>query len=307
MDSAMSNRTPNAAHTPKQNETYNNNPLLLQASDHPGMHLTGAKLNGLNFQQWSRSVKIALRTRNKLGFIDGTCKTPEPIDPVYEQWIRCDSMVVSWLLNSIVPELSEAFLYTSSALELWTELTERFGQNNGPLLYQVQKEIAEIYQGNDSVAVYYTKLKRLWDELDDLSDIPVCGCTHKADCTAIKKTRDLDQRQRLMHFLMRLNDGYESIRGQILLMDPLPNVNKAYCMIARVETQRNVTGSSVGGSREIVANFKTSFTSPTPSVDGDYGSTALYTKGGPNSRPKKDNRRTKGARFCDHCQRTGHT
>jgi len=62
---------------------------------------------------------------------------------MYEQWIRCDSMVVSWLLNSIVPELSKAFLYTGSAL--WLELSERFGQNNGPLLYKVQKEILELY------------------------------------------------------------------------------------------------------------------------------------------------------------------
>jgi len=41
-----------------------------------------------------------------------------------------------------------------------------------------------------------------------------------------------------MHFLMRLNDAYESIRGQILLMDLLPNVNKAYFMIAKVKTQK---------------------------------------------------------------------
>ena len=58
----------------RQNEGYNNDPLFLQASDHPGMYLTNVKLNGTNFQQWSRSVKIALRTRTKLGFIDGSCK-----------------------------------------------------------------------------------------------------------------------------------------------------------------------------------------------------------------------------------------
>ena len=127
-----------------QSEGYNNDPLLLQASDHLGMHLTTMKLNGLNFQQWSRSVKIALRTRTKLGFIDGSCKKPESNSPMYEQWIRCDSMVVSWLLNFIIPELSEAFLYTGSAEELWTELSERFGQNNGPLLYQIQKEISDL-------------------------------------------------------------------------------------------------------------------------------------------------------------------
>ena len=125
----------------------------------------------------------------------------------------------------------------------------------------------------------------------------------------MQKSRDLDQRQRLIYFLMRLNDGYDSIRGQILLMDPLPHVNKAYCMIARVETQRNVIGGCLGGPREVAAAVKSTFTAPvsTPLADSDFGSSALYAKGGSNSRPKRDNKRAKGARFCDHCQRTGHT
>jgi len=66
-------------------------------------------------------------------------------------------MVVSWLLNSMVPDLSKAFLYVNSAQELWDELLERFGESNGPLLYHLEKEIADLYQGSDSIAVYYTK------------------------------------------------------------------------------------------------------------------------------------------------------
>ena len=37
-------------------------------------------------------------------------------------------------------------LYADSAKELWSELTERFGDSNGPLLYQLEKEISELYQ-----------------------------------------------------------------------------------------------------------------------------------------------------------------
>jgi len=176
-------------------ESYNADPVYLQGSDHPGMQFTN-KLNGMNFQHWSHAVKIALRTKVKLGFIDGTCSKPSLTSPLYDQWIRCDSMVVSWLLNSIDPSLSGAFIYANSAKELWNELVERFGQSNGPLLYKIQKEIADLHQGNDSIAVYYTKLKRLWDELADLSEILVCTCN--SDCKAIKKTIELDQRQKLM-------------------------------------------------------------------------------------------------------------
>jgi len=87
--------------------------------------------------------------------------------------------------------------------------------------------------GKDSVAVFYTMLKRLWDELDDTSEVPICKCN--TNCDALKKTRELEQHQRLLHFSMWLNYGYESIRGQILFIDPLANVNKVYCMIDRVE------------------------------------------------------------------------
>ena len=142
-------------------------------------------------------------------------------------------MVVSWLLNAMIPELSEAFLYVNSAHELWDELTERFGESNGSLLYHVEKEITDLYQGSDLVAVYYTKLKRLWDEMSDMSDVPVCTCP--GTCPSVKKTQGLDQRRKLMQFFMHLNDAYEAIRGQVLLLDPLPTMNKAHSMIQRVE------------------------------------------------------------------------
>jgi len=106
-------------------------------------------------------MKIALCNRTKWGFIDGGWKEPESNSPMYEQRIGCDGMIVSWLFNSIVPELSKAFFYTGSTEELYLELFENFGSNNGPLLYKVQKKILELYQGNDSVVLYYTKLKRL--------------------------------------------------------------------------------------------------------------------------------------------------
>ena len=39
----------------------------------------------------------------------------------------------------------------------------------------------------------------------------------------------------------------------------------------------------------------------------ELNSNALAVKGGPNQRNKKDSRRVKSNRYCDHCQRLGHT
>uniref|UniRef100_A0A7C8YQ79 Retrotransposon Copia-like N-terminal domain-containing protein n=1 Tax=Opuntia streptacantha TaxID=393608 RepID=A0A7C8YQ79_OPUST len=270
------------------------------------MQLVSTKLTGVNFQRWSRAVKIALRTKVKLGFIDGSCAMPDPASATYSQWIKCDYMVVSWLLNSIAPELADAFLYANSARELWDELTERFGQSNGPLLYQIQKEIEDLYQSNDSVAVYYTKLKKLWDELADLSESPVCTCTHNASCNALKRNLELDQRRKLMQFLMHLNDSYDGIRGQILLLDPLPPVNKAYSMIQRVEKQRQVT-QNPAMLREVAA------TSHSIVTTGVFESESNAFLARHNPRGRRDigrrniNSNVRSSLFCDNCQRNGHT
>lgn len=50
---------------------------------------------------------------------------------------------------------------------------------------------------------------------------------------------------KLVQFLMGLNDTYDAIRGQILLLEPLPNVSKAYSMILWVEKQREVNQSYI--------------------------------------------------------------
>lgn len=203
------------------NDPYNGDPLMLTGGDLPHVKIVTVPFDGSNFHRWNKVVKISLTTKVKIGFITGSCKEPAKGDPNLDQWRRCDSMVISWLLNSMTTELSNVFLYASSAKELWDELCERFGQSNGPLLFQVQKEIADLVQGNDNLTVYYTKLKKYWDELNALCELPMCTCG------AMKKLVDFDQQQKLMKLLMNLTDSYDSASGQLLMMDPLSTVNKA--------------------------------------------------------------------------------
>jgi hypothetical protein len=52
-----------------------------------------------------------------------------------------------------------------------------------------------------------------------------------------------------MQFLMGLNESYSAIRGQILLMNPLPDVSKAYSSIVQEEKQR-----TIGAAHETTEN-----------------------------------------------------
>ena len=87
------------------------------------------------------------------------------------------------------------------------------------------------------MAAYYSKLKGLWDELSSYNDMPVCTCG------AIKQSEEREQRSKVMQFLMGLNDSYSAIRGQILLMQPLPTIGKIYSMILQEEKQRDLAVS----------------------------------------------------------------
>nr|GEX67449.1 hypothetical protein [Tanacetum cinerariifolium] len=220
-----------------------NDPLHLASSDHPGMMLTSTPFNGSNFLGWSRTIKMALGAKLKLGFIDGSSPKPAIIHNDYQRWVRCDYIVTCWILNSIVAELFESFLYAQSASDLWKELEERYGQSNGPLIYHVEREISKVTQGNFIVVAYFNKLKKFWDDLHSLNDVPVCNCgkIRECACGVTEKFLEIDSRSKLIQFLMRLNDDFEAVRNQVLSMDPLPNLNKAYYIVQQVEKQKQVT------------------------------------------------------------------
>ncbi|KAM5574962.1 hypothetical protein ABKV19_014084 [Rosa sericea] len=62
-----------------------------------------------------------------------------------------------------------------------------------------------------------------------------------------------EERQKLMQFLMGLNESYSATRGQILLMQPLPSVKKAYSMISQEEKQRELTVARTNDSMAMLA------------------------------------------------------
>lgn len=65
-------------------------------------------------------------------------------------------MVTSWILSSITKDIVEAFHCISTAKELWDGLEERFGESDGHLLYQLQREVSSVSQKDLSIVQYYT-------------------------------------------------------------------------------------------------------------------------------------------------------
>ena len=96
-----------------------------------------------------------------------------------------------------------------------------------------------ISQGTLIVSQYYIKLKKAWDELNYLMHVPNCSC-RPCTCGNVKAVASILSNNQLMQFLMILNESFDSVRSQILLLDLLPSINEVYSMVLRIEKQLEV-------------------------------------------------------------------
>ncbi|XP_030934597.1 uncharacterized protein LOC115960041 [Quercus lobata] len=278
------------------------NPLFLHHAESPGAMLVSEPLIGENYHAWVRSMRKALVAKNKFGFVNGSItlsspliKTPAAVDA----WIRCDNMVGSWLMKAVSPQIRVSITYRDTALEIWNDLRDTHSQGNGPRIFQLQKDIASMCQGDSSITNYFTQLKLFWDQLQNFRPTPTCSCG-KCTCNLPQKIEDLRLQDSVMQFLMGLNESYSQIKGQILLMEPLPTVNKAYSLLIQEERQRNVgignpvhiesTTLAVKGSE---ANSNPNF----PNFPAFFANSGVF--GGKNSKGRD-------RPICTHCGKLGH-
>ncbi|KAF7842470.1 UBN2_3 domain-containing protein [Senna tora] len=147
----------------------------LHNSNHPHMALVNTTLDGKNFFAWSIAMRTALEAKDKVGFIDGSVPEPEEASE-RRKWKMVDSMVKTWITNSLSKEIADTFVYCVSAKALWDVLAQRYGTRNAPHVYQIQRHTSSVRQGADSVTLYYNKLHRCWDEMDRVMPTPACTC-----------------------------------------------------------------------------------------------------------------------------------
>ncbi|GAV65409.1 UBN2_3 domain-containing protein, partial [Cephalotus follicularis] len=166
----------------------------------------------------------------KVGFIYGHCKKPATNSPLFHQWERCNAIVLSWIMNTMSKELFTRIVYATDAENVWKDLKERYVKVNGSRILSLHREIGSLNQGNTTVSIYYTKLKQLCDEYASLVTLPSCGCETS------KAYLEHDQQLKLLQFLIGLNESYNSLRSQMLMMSPLRSVGQSYSIISQEES-----------------------------------------------------------------------
>ncbi|XP_024011137.1 uncharacterized protein LOC112086445 [Eutrema salsugineum] len=139
---------PNSPIRPTDSPDSIHSPFYLTNGDNPGISLISEVLDGTNYDNWKIAMSIALDAKNKMAFIDGSLPRPIECDRNFRIWSRCNSMVKSWLLNSVSKQIYKSILRFNDASEIWKDLMTRFHITNLPRSYQLSQQIWSLQQGS---------------------------------------------------------------------------------------------------------------------------------------------------------------
>ncbi|GAU51477.1 hypothetical protein TSUD_413660 [Trifolium subterraneum] len=158
-----------------------------------------------------------------------------------EDWWTVQSMLVSWILNTIDPTLRSTISYMENAKDMWEDIKERLSVVNGPRIQQFKSDLAQCKQEGMTMVNYYGKLKALWDELANYQQIPICNCGG-CKCDIKEKLEKQREEEKVHQFLMGLDDVlYGTVRSNLLATDLLPSMNKMYATLIQEERVKSMT------------------------------------------------------------------
>jgi len=130
-----------------------------------------------------------------------------------------------------------------SVKNLWVDLQQRLSIGNRAHIYQLKADLVGCKQMGQIVIAYYGKVKVMWDELVSYEPTPTCkfrGC----QCDIMKELEKKKGEDKVHKFFMGLDDTiYGTVHSNILSMQPLPKLNRAYAIIVQEKRHKNIAKS----------------------------------------------------------------
>ncbi|KAL5813378.1 hypothetical protein ACOSQ3_024138 [Xanthoceras sorbifolium] len=201
---------------------------------------SGYRLNEKNYLKWSQVVQTFLKGKGKLRHLTGTGPLKE--DPRFDAWDEEDSMIMTWLWNSMTPEVNDTCMFLATAREIWEFIQQTYSKVKDAVaaqVYEIRTKAMSTKHGNGSVTDYANTLQNLWQELDHYRCVRI---TNPADTTVVRKMLEQD---RVYDFLAGLNMEYDQVRIQILGREEVPPLNVVISMVRAEESRRSVMVQSV--------------------------------------------------------------
>ena len=120
--------------------------------DNMSMRMTSNKLDGTNYSAWFQFVKLYVTGKGKLGYLTGEKIKPAISDPSFSTWVEENAMLMSWLLNSMTPDINASFLRLPTAHDIWNAVAQTyFTGNDASQIYKLRHKEHETRQQGKSL------------------------------------------------------------------------------------------------------------------------------------------------------------
>ncbi|XP_016207036.1 uncharacterized protein LOC107647479 [Arachis ipaensis] len=212
-----------------------------------------------------------------------------------------------WINLSLSPDISRSVMWNNLAYEIWSELRKRYYHGDRFKIAELKEELYAAKQGEFSITAYFTKLRSLWEELESFQPIPAYECTPKCSC-GLGVIRAYRSEGCLVKFLRGLNDQFSTIRSQVMMMEPLPNLDSTFALLTQQERQLGFHGEE----SQILLNIAqpkspqgTNSNKGSDSTKSDI--VAANRQGRGKSRTYGGKGSGRGKIICTYCGKLGHT
>ncbi|XP_078166075.1 uncharacterized protein LOC144560701 isoform X2 [Carex rostrata] len=192
------------------------------------------KLTGHNYGLWAQVVEMHLAGKEKLGYINGTLPAPPTTNENYAKWFAEDSTVKAWLIGSMDSALIGNFIRFPCARDVWKAVVVAyFDGKDKTQVYNLRRKVTRLKQSGRPLEEYFNNLQFFWQEIDFRRPNPM-------ECPKdIEKHNSLVQEERVYNFLDGLDDRLDSIRAEVLRMEPFPSIEEAFARIRQEDVRQN--------------------------------------------------------------------
>lgn len=132
--------------TPTEPKRKTISPYDLTLGDNPGAIISQPLLNGSNYDEWAINLCMALSSRKKFGFIDGTIPKPAADSSTLEDWTANNHLLVGWIKLTFEPKIRSSISTREVAKELWDIIKKHFSVKSGTRLQQLCNALATCKQ-----------------------------------------------------------------------------------------------------------------------------------------------------------------
>ena len=132
------------------------------------------KLEGVtNYLRWSRRALLILNTKGLDERVKGeTAEPPDKASSEWKKWSATNSLIVAWILNSLVPDIAASVEALTHASEIWDTLSNLYsGKGNMMLIAEIEDKVHDLRQGEKTMMAYVAELQHIWGDLDHVDPL----------------------------------------------------------------------------------------------------------------------------------------